>query len=159
MMEAFKDWFLQKAPREQIFLGFLSVAVVLTIIYAGFLLPMAKERDAQLTNNRALLAQQIEVRKLAADVLGQKQAGSSQVVSLAQVANKTLREHGLTMEDYNPRGESGARVRLASVEYNKVMAWLDDLENRSGVQIKEVSSTADDVSGVLKTVSVTLHRN
>ena len=158
-MNDFKNWFLQNSPREQLLLGVGAVALVLTLLYAGLLVPLTNDRDKQITNNQAVMAQQGEVRRLAAEVLGQQQSGSAAQASLAQVTNKSLRNHGLRMEDFSPTGDSNVRVRLANVEFNKVMAWLDELENKEGIQIKEVSVTADEVKGVLATVTVKLHRN
>ncbi len=158
-MNEFKNWFLQNSPREQLLLGVGAIALALTVLYAGLLLPLTKARDKQVTNNRAVLSQQVEVRELAARVLGQERAGGGSQRSLAQVTNTTLRNHGLKMEDFQPTGNNNVRVRLAKVEFNKVMAWLDDLENKEGVQVKEVSVTADDVKGLLSTVTVKLNRN
>lgn len=158
-MNEFKDWFLQKSPREQLMLGVMTILVTLTLIYVLVLLPLINQRDKQLVNNRALIAQQMEVRRLAAEVLGQQQSGNTRQRSLAQITNTTLRNQGLKMEDFQPTGNNNVRVRLARVEFNKVMSWLDELENKEGVQVKEVSVTADDIKGLLSTVTVKLHRN
>ncbi len=158
-MNDFKNWFLQNSPREQLLLAVGSIAIALTLLYFGLLSPITKDRDTQLTNNNAVLVQQAEVRRLASIVLGQQQGGVAQSKSLAQVTNQSLRNHGLRMEDFQPTGESDVRVRLAGVEFNKVMAWLDELENKEGVQVKEVSVTAGDVDGMLNNVTVKLHRN
>ncbi len=158
-MNELKDRFLQLSPREQLSLGILFVAVTLTLLYVLLLAPIAKKRDKQLVNNKAVATQHMEVRQLASEVLGQQKAGGRGQASLAQVTNNSLGNHGLRMEDFNPSGNSNARVRLANVEYNKVMAWLDELENKEGIQVKEVSVTAGDVKGVLATVMVKLYRN
>ncbi|BCD99102.1 type II secretion system protein GspM [Marinagarivorans cellulosilyticus] len=158
-MNDFKNWFLQNSPREQLLLAVGAIAVALTLLYLVLLAPMTKDRDKQITNNNAVLLQQAEVRRLASIVLGQQQGGGDQPRNLAQVTNQSLRNHGLRMEDFQPTGDSDVRVRLASVEFNKVMAWLDELENKEGVQVKEVSVTAGDVKGMLNNVTVKLHRN
>ncbi|HEY7774831.1 MAG TPA: type II secretion system protein M [Marinagarivorans sp.] len=157
-MNEFKNWFLQNSPREQLLLAVGAVAVFLTLLYVMVLKPLATDRDKQLTNNQAVLAQQAEVRRLASIVLGMQQGGTAPR-NLAQVTNQSLRNHGLRMEDFQPTGENDVRVRLASVEFNKVMAWLDELENKEGIQIAEVSVTASDVKGMLNNVTVKLHRN
>lgn len=158
-MNEFKNWFLQNSPREQLLLGVGGVVLLLTLLYAGVLMPLSKDRNKQLINNQSLLAQQQHVRELAAEVMAQEQGGGAQHASLAQVINTSLRNHSLRMEDFQPTGEQNVRVRLAKAEFNLVMAWLDELENKEGVQIKEVSVTADDVKGLLSTVTVKMYRN
>lgn len=158
-MNEFKNWFLQKSPREQLLLAVGAIALLVTLLYVGLLLPLIEARDKQLVNNRALMAQQIEVRNLAATVLGQQQSGSTNQRSLAQITNTSLRNNDLKMEDFQPTGNDNVRVRLANVEFNKVMSWLNDLESKEGVQVKEVSVTASDIRGLLGTVTVKLYRN
>lgn len=158
-MNEFKNWFLQNSPREQLLLAVGAIAVAVALLYVGLLLPLINARDKQQVNNRAVMAQQIEVRRLAAEVLGQQQSGATNQSSLAQITNTTLRNNDLKMEDFQPTGNDNVRVRLANVEFNKVMSWLNELENKEGVQIKEVSVTAGDVQGLLGTVTVKLFRN
>lgn len=158
-MNEFKNWFLQNSPREQLLLAVGAIAVAVALLYVGLLLPLINARDKQQVNNRAVMAQQIEVRRLAAEVLGQQQSGATNQRSLAQITNTTLRNNDLKMEDFQPTGNDNVRVRLANVEFNKVMSWLNELENKEGVQIKEVSVTAGDVQGLLGTVTVKLFRN
>ena len=157
-MNDFQNWFLQKTPREQIFLGVGVVAVLLTLAYALLLVPLTQDRDKQLQNNRALLAQQGEVRKLAAQLKAQQAAGTSSPRSLTQVVHGSLSKHQLAMKDFQPSGTTDVKLRLVDAEFNKVMAWLDELENTEGIQVKEVSVSADEEQGLLASVSVKLHR-
>ena len=158
-MNDFKNWFLQNSQREQLLISVGGVLVILALLYMLVLMPMTKSRDKQVINNRAVLAQQQQVRELAAQYLGEQQSGGGQPMSLAQLINTSLSNHGLRMDDFQPTGEQDVRVRLDRVEYNKVMAWLDELENKKGVQIKEVSVAVDEVAGLLSTVTVKLYRN
>ncbi len=158
-MNEFKNWFLQNSQREQLLISVGGVVVILTMLYLLALVPLTKNRDKQIINNRAVVAQQQQVRELAAQYLGEQQSGGSQPMSLAQLINTSLRNHDLRMDDFQPTGEQDVRVRLDRVEYNKVMAWLDELENKKGVQVKEVSVAVDEVAGLLSTVTVKLYRN
>ena len=64
------------------------------------------------------------------------------------------------MDDFQPTGANNVRVRFASVEFNKLVAWMNELENKEGIQIKEVSVTADPkIKGLLSTATVKLFRN
>jgi general secretion pathway protein M len=158
-MNEFKNWFLQNSQREQLLISVGGVTVILVLLYMLVLVPLVKNRDKQVLNNRAVTAQQQQVRELAAQYLGEQQSGGNQPMSLAQLINTSLRNHDLRMDDFQPTGEQDVRVRLDRVEYNKVMAWLDELENKKGVQIKEVSVSVDEVAGLLSTVTVKLYRN
>jgi general secretion pathway protein M len=159
MINDFKSWFLLKTPREQLFLAIVSVALVISLLLALVLVPLQKKRDQQLANNASVLNQQIKVRDLASAVMAQTQTGGDQVVSLAQISNTSLRNQGLSMEDFQPTGENDVRIRLGMSEYNKVMAWLHELENKEAIQIAELTVAASDNPGILSSVSVRLHRN
>lgn len=158
-MDELKNWFLQNSPREQLMLSVCAVAVSLCLLYLGVLAPLAEKRDKQLANNQTLLNQQEEVRELAASILGARQNGGGGDRSLAQLTNNTMRNHGLTMEQFQPAGNNSVRVKFGTVEYNKLIAWLDELENKEGVQVSEVSVSTSDVAGLLSTATVKLYRN
>jgi general secretion pathway protein M len=158
-MNELKNWFLQNSPRKQLALSIGALITAVVLLYMVAISPLAKNRDRQLTNNQALVSQLIELRRLAAELLGRLESGGAQPLNLAQLTNQSLRSHNLRMEDFQPTGDTSVRIRLANVEFNSVIAWLDELENKEGVQISEISVTGDAIEGLLSNVTVKLARN
>lgn len=156
MLDELKEKFLDLSPRDQLMLVVGTLAVLVYILVFMVLMPLHNELASTQKRNNALLEEQGRVRDLASKVMAAKQAGDSPGnagQSLNALLNSTLRDHGLRMENFQPSGNS-ARVRLASAEFNKVVAWLNELEIQRGIQIKDLTITADQAPG---SVLVNLH--
>lgn len=146
-MDAFKDWFLQSTPREQIMLGVCGVIVLVTLLYMITLYPLGKDLKAQERINRVATEQLMEVRRLAGLVLAERKSGPSGKESLTTLLNKTMRKHGLAFEDFKPGNKGDVRIRLAKAELNKIMAWINEIENGKGVQVKDITITKGEEAG------------
>ena len=155
MLDDAKNWFLSLSPRDQLALGICSVVLVCYVLIFVILLPMQTDLEKAEHRNKRALEEQQEVRTLAGRILAAKASESSQGGrgGLNAILNDSLREFGITMENFQPSGTTGARVRLAPSEFNKVLAWLNEMEIKRGVTIKDVTMTAQENPG---TVAVTL---
>ena len=149
-MNEMKQWFLDQSPRDQLMLSIGSVAVLLYVLIFMLLLPMYDELETKQKRNLAVMEEQQRVRALASQVLGQQQSptGSTAGQSLNGLLNQSLREFGLNMENFQPSGNA-ARVRLGSSEFNKVFAWLNEMEMKQGVQVKDLTITTDKDPGAV----------
>lgn len=154
-MNEIKQWFLDQSPRDQMMISVGGIVVVLYILLVVVLMPMYENLEQTQRRNLAALNEQQRVRELAGQVLAQKQnpSGSTAGQSLNALLNQSLREYGLSMENFQPSGNA-ARVRLGASEFNKVLAWLNEMEVKQGVQIKDLTITADQGPGA---VGVNLH--
>lgn len=141
-MNEVKQWFLDQSPRDQMMLSVGGIAVVLYILLFMVLMPLYDNLEKTQQRNLAAMAEQQRVRELAGQVMAQKQSpsGSTAGQNLNALLNESLREHGLTMENFQPSGNT-ARVRLGASEFNKVLAWLTEMEIKHGVQIKDLTIT------------------
>ena len=149
-MNEFKQWFLDQSPRDQMVLSLGGVAVLLYILIFMVLLPMQNDLERTEKSNLAALQEQEEVRQLAGQLLARQQAGQGAVTqNLTSLLNDSTREFGLTMENVQPSGSS-ARVRLGASDFNKVVAWLNEMENKHGLQINDVTITADRNPGLVQ---------
>ena len=112
-------------------------ALVVVLLFVVFLFPMQAKATLQKRNADRVLVERQEVKELASALLGQQQnpssAGSG---SLVDMLNRTLPKYELQMEDFQPNGNTDAKVRIAKADLNKVLAWLNELENVENVQIK-----------------------
>ena len=147
-MNELKQRFLDLSPRDQLFLvGGAGILLVFILLF-GVLFPMQDELAKARKQNASALKEQQEVRSLAGRVLASQQGaqGGNQQQSLNGLLNKTLSQHELTMENFQPSGNQ-ARVRLSSSDFNKVFAWMHELEIKHGVNIKDVTITSDQSPG------------
>ncbi len=149
-MNDLKQWFFDLSPRDQLMLVVGGSLVLVYILVFVVLLPMDDKLDQSRKRNLAALEEQQRVRQLAGELMAAKSAGgkSGSGGSMNAVLNNTLREHGLTMENFQPSGD-GARVRLGVSDFNQVLAWVHDLEVNRGMHIRDLTVTGDQVQGAV----------
>jgi len=159
-MNQLREMFLQASPREQLAIsaggGLLTILLLFTLV----LLPAQKKRDKQIRMNEAALTEQQQVRELASQLLGRAQTPDQSVVSgsLIDVLNATLPKYQLQMEDFQPSGNTDARVRLAKADLNSVLAWVNEMENVNSVQVKELTAATGPETGSA-IINLRLHRD
>jgi general secretion pathway protein M len=158
-MNSLKDAFLQASPREQLAIVLGGGALVVVLLFVLVLMPMQKKRDQQLRFNANALVEKQQVRELAGQLLGRSQSAdqSDSGGGLIDMLNRTLPKYQLQMEDFQPSGNTDARVRLAKAELNKILAWVNDVENVEGVQVKDFSAATGPEAGTAL-VNLRLHR-
>lgn len=159
MISDLKDWFAGLSPRDQLMLLVLGGAVGLYILVFLVLMPMRNELERKEQRNLRALEEQHRVLNLAGQVLGSREDQAEDAPgqqSLNALLNNSLGEFGLSMETFQPSG-SAARVRLAPSEFNRVIAWLDELENTHAIQIRDLTLTAEGRPGMVL-VSLSLLR-
>ena len=153
-----KDSFLQASPRDQLLIALGSGALVVALLFALVLMPMQGKGALQKRNAERVLVERQEVKELAGALLAQQQnpstAGSG---SLVDMLNRTLPKYELQMEDFQPNGNTDAKVRIGKADLNKIFAWVNELENVENVQVKEFSASAGPETGTA-IVNVRLHR-
>lgn len=151
MMNDIKQWFLDQSPRDQMMLSIAGVAVLIYILIFMVLFPLQNDLERTEKRNLAALQEQQEVRQLAGQVLARQQSGQTGggTQNLTSLLNDSTREFGLTMENVQPSGNS-ARVRLGASDFNKVLSWLHEMEIKRGLQISDLTITADRNPGVVQ---------
>lgn len=147
-MNELKQWFLDQSPRDQLMLSIGGAFVFAFILIFVVLFPMQDKLDKMEMRNQAALGEQQEVLTMAGDLLAQGGTSSSpnSSSSLNGLINSTTRKHNIRMESLQPSGDT-ARVRIGASEFNNVMAWLNEMENKRGMQIKDLSITASSAPG------------
>jgi general secretion pathway protein M len=149
-MNEFKQWFMDQSPRDQMMLSAGGVVVLLYILIFMVLFPLQNDLERTEKRNLVALQEQEEVRQLAGQLLARQGAGQQVVAqNLTSLLNDSTREFGLIMENLQPSGNS-ARVRLGASSFNNVLAWLNEMESKHGLQISDVTITADRNPGVVQ---------
>jgi len=148
-MNQIKQWFLDQSPRDQMVLSVGAAAMAIFILFFLILFPMQDNLQKTQKRNLASLQEQQTVRDLAGQVLARQQDGShSGTQNLTSLLNDTTRQFGLRMENVQPTGNS-ARVRLGASEFNVVLAWLHEMEIKQGLQVTDLTITADKNPGAV----------
>lgn len=144
-----KQKFYDLSPRDQLMLLVLAAGVLLYLLHFVLYEPMRDELESERKRVLAVKEEQARVRSLAAQALALQQSGGElNHQNINSILNDTSREFGLRMENFQPSG-SAVRVRLASADFNRVLAWLHELEIKQGLQIRDLNLTADDQPGAV----------
>lgn len=148
-MNEVKQWFLDQSPRDQMMLAIGGGLVALYLLLFMVLFPMQNDLHKKQLRNNAVLNEQQQVYILAGQVMARQQSGgNSNSSGLNGLLNQSLGEYGLRMENFQPSGNS-ARIRLGSSDFNQVLAWLNEMEVKQGVTVKDITITAESSPGAV----------
>ncbi|MGO1462232.1 MAG: type II secretion system protein GspM [Marinobacter sp.] len=145
----------QLPKRDQQALAVLAVAVFLGILYFAVWSPVTSFHDeaAASKQNAAELVAWMQSNEPVIRRLSNSEAGpaatSAEIPAdgraLMGLVTRSARETGLTLQRFEPSGDSAIRVWLDAVPYSKVAAWLEMLNGEHGVVIDQAAlDRADD---------------
>ena len=69
--------------------------------------------------------------------------------NLSQVVNSTRSRYQINISKMQP-SDGSLRLTLDSVEFNKLVEWLDELVNQRGLKIENLDLSRDDKSGYVR---------
>ncbi|HEB27691.1 MAG TPA: type II secretion system protein M [Porticoccus sp.] len=69
--------------------------------------------------------------------------------SLLGLANKTAKGYQLSFKRYQPVGDSGLSLWLDDVPFNKVILWLERLDKKHGIRVKEIAVDRQQKKGLV----------
>ncbi|MEH6386441.1 type II secretion system protein GspM [Pseudomonas profundi] len=150
-----KAWWAGLVPREQRIVLAGLVALVVLFLWLGVWEPLASNR-AELRSEVGALStdlawmQQVsdQVRRRGAQQRSQPSAGAGgSVLTLIEVsANAAGIKQALGR--VQPEG-SGARLSFEEVGFDSLVGWLNDLENRHGLQISQLAVDVSSSPGMV----------
>ncbi|WP_372761646.1 type II secretion system protein GspM [Pseudoalteromonas sp.] len=132
-----------------------QLVLVAAVIFVIFVLVMGIFRPL---NNAIERAEQAQVKQQALlawvdeSIVKLKQAGNSQVASnqnISQIVNTTRGRYNINISKMQPSSNS-LRLTLDSVEFNRLIAWLDELVNQYGLKVENLDLSRDDKSGYVR---------
>lgn len=139
----------QLPKRDQQALTLLAVAVFLGILYFAVWKPVTGFHDQAATSktNAAELAAWMQSNAPVIQRLGSSGAGQATATdnvpssgrALMGLVTRSARESGLTLQRFEPSGDSAIRVWLEDVPYSEVAAWLEMLNGKHGVVIDQAA--------------------
>lgn len=153
----------QLPKRDQQALTVLAIAVFLGLLYFAVWNPVVSFHDQAAARKEAaselvgwMQSNEPVIRRMGSNGAGTA-AGSANVPAdgraLMGLVTRSARETGLTLQRFEPSGETAIRVWLEAVPYSEVAAWLEMLNGEHGVVIDQASL---DSSGGPGRVSVRL---
>jgi general secretion pathway protein M len=146
--QAIKYWRSLKEQEQQLIMVAGGIFVIF-ILVMGIFRPL---------NNAITKAEQSKIKQQALlvwvdeSIVKLKAAGNTRVASnqnLSQVVNSTRSRYQINISKMQP-SDGSLRLTLDSVEFNKLVEWLDELVNQHGLKIENLDLSRDDKSGYVR---------
>lgn len=139
------------ARREQlavvILAGFFAVIIVLYVV----VFPATDYHDKAQKNYKSALDTYtwMEANKGLVRQNADKLAARDPDQSLLGIANQTSKSFQLSFKRYQPVGENGLSLWLDNVSFNNTILWLERLDKRYNISVKEIAVDRQEEIGVV----------
>ena len=143
-------WYAQKERGEQRIVLGLGLLIAVSLLYVGAWKPVSDWRSIEANrqqNAQALYdwlrANEGAARQAAASNRGGNQGGRS----LTPVVTKAAAAHQITVNRLQPEGNGVVSVSVQRQPFNKIIAWVSQLEENNGVSVERASIDGVDAPG------------
>lgn len=146
--------------REQAALLIGSLAILLYLLWAILLNPLANRHAAQLQANNSATQSLGRVQILAGRIeQARVQGGGSRAggENISQLVYASLQANGISITQFQPGTAGEARVRLDKANYEALMQWLYDIEFKHQITVRELSLAGTNDPGLV-TVNIRLQK-
>jgi general secretion pathway protein M len=150
-------WFTQLKQREQLSVLALVLAVGLYLLYRLAWAPLDAGREQLEIQNRAVASSLQQVDAMVSEILQLREGGahSSTRRNLTSLINQSTSALNLQVSRLQPNSRGEIQVRLEGAAFDDLLAWLNQIEYREGLLVREVSITqAGTVGRVNATVRI-----
>lgn len=143
-MPALQPWlerYEKMAKRDQLALKVLACFALVMIVIFGLIVPAIEFND----KSQARYADQLETlswMQANQSAIETSSAATSQRdpgQSLLGISNKTAKSYSLAFKRYQPVDENGLNLWLENVSFNNLILWLERLNKKHGITVKEIS--------------------
>lgn len=144
-MNNIKIWYLSKSPRDQKILDILGILIVLLLIYALLINPLRQELNARHSRVNAQEKTLAWMHSTAATVQslsgGQSRSAASKSKKAPYIlADEAIRKRNLpTPSRIEPSGEKGVRLQYQTVEFDRLILLLDDLQSKYQLNVTSLN--------------------
>jgi len=128
-----RTWWDDRAPRERSLLLVLATILLLWGSWAGIWLPLQQARTAAQSEIRLYTELATRLRT-AGPTLQTPAAGTIRSQPVQMIVTITASESALQIRQIEQQGEV-TRVVLETVDFNRLVQWLDRLERDAGVTV------------------------
>lgn len=144
-----KEWWSTASNRDQLFVIIGGVFLIIFLLYTVVLKPVRTMATTELAKVEAQKASLDRIRILAAQVKKSKKGSRSKGRSVETVVETSISQHGLRVSGFDASGKSGIRVRFDKVEFDKLLGWINELEVKKGLSMKDISISQAKEQGVV----------
>ncbi|AUJ71503.1 MULTISPECIES: type II secretion system protein M [Pseudoalteromonas] len=143
--------------QEQKLLIVAGVIFVVFVLIMGIFKPLnqaVSDAEAKLKRNHEL------VNWVGQSVNKLKSNSPAQVISggnISQIVNNTRGRFQIDISKMQPSGES-LRLTIDDVEFNKLVAWIDELTNKHGVKVENLDLTQGNLPGFVRVSRLVLEK-
>ncbi|TMO61408.1 type II secretion system protein M [Pseudoalteromonas aurantia] len=78
-------------------------------------------------------------------------------VNLSQLVNRTRGKYGINISKMQP-SDGALRVNIDSVEFNHLIAWIDELTNKHGLKVENLDIAQGDLPGYVRVSRLVLEK-
>ena len=161
MQQHMQKWFNSLPRRQQLAVSVAAAVVLFYLLFALVWQPMATSVDTLKRQNKAAEQSLQNIKALVAEHQQLQQSGTAQIggsrQTLTRLIDSTARSNQLSMSRLQPSSSGDVQVRFENVEFNRILAWLNQLEMANGIVIKDLSISPTAAAGAVN-ISVRLHQ-
>ncbi|WOC25990.1 type II secretion system protein M [Pseudoalteromonas sp. N1230-9] len=157
MKEQLVNYWRSLKEQEQQLVMIAGAVFVIFILVMGIFRPLNNAIEKAEQDN---IKQQELLAWVDESIIKLKASGSARVTndrSLSQIVNSTRNRYQITISKMQPNDNS-LRLTIDSVEFNKLVEWLDELVNSQGVLIENLDLSKDDKSGFVRVSRLVLEK-
>ena len=157
MKEQLVNYWRSLKEQEQQLVMIAGAVFVIFVLVMGIFRPLNNAIEKAEQDN---IKQQELLAWVDESIIKLKASGSARVTndrSLSQIVNSTRNRYQITISKMQPNDNS-LRLTIDSVEFNKLVEWLDELVNSQGVLIENLDLSKDDNSGFVRVRRLVLEK-
>jgi general secretion pathway protein M len=157
MKEQLVNYWRSLKEQEQQLVMIAGAVFVIFVLVMGIFRPLNNAIEKAEQDN---IKQQELLAWVDESIIKLKASGSARVTndrSLSQIVNSTRSRYQITISKMQPNDNS-LRLTIDSVEFNKLVEWLDELVNSQGVLIENLDLSKDDKSGFVRVSRLVLEK-
>lgn len=153
-----KDWWLSLRPREQLIVIVGSGAIVIALIFLIVIEPFLEE-SASLSKRIEAKHQDLtwmqqaskEIETIIGTAKGRRPGGNRQ--SLLSVIDNSARRNRIRkpIQRMEPEGSNGVKVWIENAEFDKLIVWLGQLDEKHGVNVTRATISRKNSPGLVDT--------
>lgn len=148
LQEKFFTWFQGLSESEQKLLKIASVTFLIFVVYLTVSSVLSGVSESQ---NKLKQQQQLNdwAKQQIAIIQQSKRSGSTQksAGSMTQLINSAARKHNISIARLQPQKDDLVKVGLDDIGFNRLVAWLQELNTRHGVRVENIDFAKSDEVG------------
>lgn len=145
------EWFNGLQRREQLSLLVGGGLLVLYLVYVILWSPLVESQQQLRLQNQVARESLVTIKELAAQYkqLSADASSSLSSDSLPTLIDQSVASNGLRMGRFQPMSSGDVQVRFENSSFDNLMQWLNQLEEKHGVVIKDLSINQGNATGLV----------